>query len=126
MDCKLIAVGALDEKTGMRTVCFEVNGWFRTVDVQDTSAKVKVITNEKANPANPGHIGATMNSTLIDVKLKEGDEVKKGDAVAILSAMKMEMAIKSAVAGTVKRVVLKKGTNVESGDLIVEVEVKAE
>jgi len=33
MDCKLIAVGALDEKTGMRTVCFEVNGWFRTVDV---------------------------------------------------------------------------------------------
>jgi len=67
-----------------------------------------------------------MNSTLIDVKLKEGDEVKKGDAVAILSAMKMEMAIKSAVAGTVKRVVLKKGTNVESGDLIVEVEVKAE
>lgn len=60
MDIKLIAVGEVDKKKGTRTVCFEVNGWFRTVDVQDKSIKVDTKKNEKANASNPGSIGSPM------------------------------------------------------------------
>jgi pyruvate carboxylase len=124
MDVKLIAVGEVDKKKGTRTVCFDVNGWFRTVDIQDKSVKVETKKREKANTSNPGSIGSPMTGSVVEVKVKSGSEVKKNDVVAVLTAMKMELVVKSTVAGKVKRVVVEKGSDVEAGDLIVELEVR--
>jgi pyruvate carboxylase len=124
MDIKLIAVGEVDKKTGQRTVCFDVNGWFRTVDVHDKSVKVDTKKREKANPSNPGSIGSPMTGTVVEVKTKVGAEVKKNDIVAVLTAMKMELVVKSSVAGKVKRILVEKGSDVESGDLVLELEVR--
>jgi biotin carboxyl carrier protein len=52
--------------------------------------------------------------------VKAGDEVKTGDALLILEAMKMENILKSPGDGTVKNVRVKKGDSVEKGHILVE------
>ena len=44
--------------------------------------------------------------------------------MAVLTAMKMEMVVKSPIEGKVKRVLLEKGSDLEAGDLILEIEEK--
>jgi pyruvate carboxylase len=124
MDIQLIAIGEVDKKKGTRVVCFDVNGWFRTVEVADKSIKVETKKKEKANPSNPGSIGSPMTGSVVEVKFKVGQEVKKNDVVAVLTAMKMELVVKSSVNGKVKRVLMEKGSDLEAGDLILELEVR--
>ena len=43
----------------------------------------------KADPKDPSHVGAPMAGVVVEVRVKESTEVKKGDPIAIMSAMKM-------------------------------------
>ena len=52
----------------------------------------------------------------------EGDEVKAGDPVAIIEAMKMEATITAPTGGTISRVVLSQAAKVEGGDLLLVIE----
>ena len=47
----------------------------------------------KADPTVEGQLGAPMKGDVVDVKISVGDRVEKGQVVAVLSAMKMEMAV---------------------------------
>ena len=60
-----------------------------------------------------------MPGTITNILVKEGDNVKKGQVLAILEAMKMENEIISPVDGTIKSVNVEKGQNVNLGDVIV-------
>ena len=113
MDISLIAVGEVDAKKGTRIVCFDVNGWFRTVEVHDKSIKVETKKKEKANASNPGSIGSPMTGSVVEVKFKVGQDVKKNEVVAVLTAMKMELVVKAPADGKVKRVILAKGDDCE-------------
>lgn len=46
------------------------------------------VSREKAT-ADPGSVGAPMSGVVVEVRVKDGHEVKRGDIVAILSAMKV-------------------------------------
>jgi acetyl/propionyl-CoA carboxylase alpha subunit len=65
-------------------------------------------------------IKAPMPGLIIDMKIKEGDVVKKHDPLLVLEAMKMENIIKSPGEGTVKMVHVKKGESVEKNQVLVE------
>ncbi|KAG8988380.1 pyruvate carboxylase [Tulasnella sp. 427] len=117
---RLMATGALIEGTGNRDVWFEVNGEVRAVPVEDKNAAVDAITREKAS-SDPGSVGAPMSGVVIEVRVKEGQEVKKGDILCVQSAMKMESAVSAPVAGHVGRVVCKEGDSLQAGDLLVEI-----
>jgi len=65
---------------------------------------------------------APMPGKIIDVPVREGTIVSKGEAVVILEAMKMQNEIQSPIAGTVKRVFVKPDTNVMKDDVLVEIE----
>lgn len=65
-------------------------------------------------------IKAPMPGLIFDIKVKEGDEVKKGDAVLILEAMKMENILKSPGDGTVKAIKIKKGQSVEKNQVLIQ------
>ena len=58
---------------------------------------------------------------MVDVLVKEGDEVKAGQPVLISEAMKMETEIQAPIAGTVKVVHVAKGDRVTPGDLLIEI-----
>ena len=86
---KLLAVGPLSEQTGQREVFFEMNGEVRQVSVDDLHAAVENKSRPKADLGDGSQVGAPMSGVVVEVRVHEGGEVKKGDPIAILSAMKM-------------------------------------
>lgn len=70
--------------------------------------------------ASPGAVTSPMPGTILDVKVKEGDDVKKGQVLMILEAMKMENEIIASADGKVKTVYVQKGASVNTGDPLVE------
>lgn len=69
-----------------------------------------------------GSVGAPMPGTVIDIKVKEGDEVTKGQPLLVLSAMKMEMVVSAPMAGKIKLIAVTKNMKLEGDDLLVEIE----
>lgn len=67
-------------------------------------------------------IKAPMPGKVIDVIVKEGDSVKKGDAILILEAMKMENVLKSDADCTIKKVHVKSAESVEKNQVLVELD----
>jgi len=66
-----------------------------------------------------GLIAAPMPGKVVDVKVSQGDRVKKGQAVVIVEAMKMQNELSAALDGLVKEVCVKAGDTVESGQKMV-------
>jgi len=60
-----------------------------------------------------------MPGVILDVLVKVGDQVKTGDTVVKLEAMKMENDIKVPLAGVVAEVLVSKGANVTVGEVLV-------
>ncbi|KAF9523056.1 hypothetical protein CPB83DRAFT_863535 [Crepidotus variabilis] len=117
---RLMAVGPVVEGRAQRDVWFEVNGEVRAVSVEDKNSAVETVSREKAT-TDPGSVGAPMSGVVVEVRVKEGQEIKKGDPVCVLSAMKMESAVTAPVSGHVKRVVVQEGDSINQGDLTVEI-----
>ena len=116
----LQSVSEPDDK-GMRMVMVTLNGQMRQVMVRDTSVESTVKAAEKADASQPGQVPAPFAGS-VTVAVAEGDQVQAGDPIATIEAMKMEAAITTPVAGTVRRVVLDETTPVNGGDLIVVIE----
>lgn len=70
-------------------------------------------------PAGATKVTAPMQGKIVDVKVSAGQQVKSGDVLAILEAMKMENEVVAPKAGTVASVNVSAGQSVETGDLIV-------
>lgn len=115
---KLLAVGPLSEQTGNREVFFETNGEMRAVTVTDQHAAIENVSRAKADPNDSSQVGAPMQGMVVEVRLQDGRDVNKGDPIAILSAMKMEMVISAPHSGKVESLSVKEGDSVDSQDLI--------
>lgn len=115
---KCLAIGELSTQTGTREVYFELNGEMRKVTVEDKLAAVETVTRPKADAHNPNEIGAPMAGVVVEVRVKEGSDVKKGDPIVVLSAMKMEMVVSAASSGKVADVLVKEGDSVDGSDLL--------
>lgn len=113
---KLLAIGEISKSSGTREVFFELNGEMRSVTVDDKKVSVETISRPKAK--QPNDVGAPMAGVVIETRVSKDQEVKKGDPIAVLSAMKMEMIISAPVSGKVGDLLIKSGDSVDSGDLI--------
>ena len=69
-----------------------------------------------------GALVSEMPGKVVKVYKGEGDEVKVGDTLVILEAMKMENEIKATVDGIVKAVHVKEGQAIESNTTMLEIE----
>lgn len=118
---KLVSIGE-PQPDGNRVLYLEFNGQPREIVVKDESVKATVAQRVKGNRENPNHISATMPGTVIKVVVKEGDEVKKGDSMAITEAMKMETTVQAPFNGKVKKVYVNDGDAIQTGDLLIELD----
>ena len=107
---------------GMRRVFFELNGQPQTVIVRDNSLSHEIHQNEKADPADSGHLAAPMPGLVVAVEVSAGERVRQGDTVVVLEAMKMQSAIPAEKSGIIKRVVVSPDHVVDTGDLLVVIE----
>ena len=116
----------------MRKFNVNVNGKIYVVEIEETGAPAPTVAApapkaEAPAPAAPVVTGGAVNvespmpGTILDVKVQVGAQVKAGDILCILEAMKMENEILAPQDGTVKSVVAK-GATVNTGDILVGLE----
>ncbi|MCC6181368.1 MAG: acetyl-CoA carboxylase biotin carboxyl carrier protein subunit [Bacteroidia bacterium] len=65
-------------------------------------------------------IKAPMPGMVLNILVAEGQEVKKGDALIVLEAMKMENILKSPTDGTIKKIAINKGVAVEKNQILIQ------
>jgi len=76
----------------------------------------------KWSPPNERLLNAFIPGTVIEVKAQEGQNVKKGDVLLILDAMKMYNEIVAPIPAKIKKIVVEAGNQVEKNQLLVELE----
>ena len=126
-----VTVGDIEDNN----VRVEVNGTSYTVELEkQAKPKIKpVVRTESTTPAAPptpiirpavsggkSGIKSPLPGVILEIKVKEGDTVKRGQTLMILEAMKMENDIKSDRDGKVTAINVSKGESILEGtDLII-------
>lgn len=113
----------------------EVNGTLYAVELEKavTSSKTPKLIRPQSVQSNvhapkvaaktgSSKVLAPLPGTVSAIKVKEGAQVKKGDIILVLEAMKMENNIMAEKTGKVNLVKVKEGQAVLQGDLLIEIE----
>jgi biotin carboxyl carrier protein len=69
---------------------------------------------------NARKLHAFIPGTILDIAFKKGDEVKEGDIIMYLEAMKMKNIIKAPFDGVIKKIYVEEGKIVAKNELLVE------
>jgi biotin carboxyl carrier protein len=99
----------------------KINNTSYTIDVKDKyddllhNLGLDNLASKKVND-----VKAPMPGMVLNVLVSEGQEVKKGDALIVLEAMKMENILKSPSDGTIKKIAITKGVAVEKNQLLIQ------
>jgi pyruvate carboxylase len=107
---------------GEAKVFFELNGQPRTIRVPDRKAAAVVAKMPKAEVGNPNHVGAPMPGVVATVAAQAGKEVKEGDLLLTIEAMKMETGIHAERDAVIKAIHVTPGGQIDAKDLLVELE----
>lgn len=94
-----------------------VNGRHLIAQVEKGNGKAK----KRAEQVNRGEVSAPMPGMVVDVLVKEGQQVDSGEPLVVLESMKMQMQLRSPFSGQVSRVVVGCRSQVEKGALLVQV-----
>ncbi|WP_050930269.1 pyruvate carboxylase [Aestuariivita boseongensis] len=121
LEIRCQAVGETDDK-GEVKVFFELNGQPRVIRVPNRLVKSTTAANPKAELGNPNHVGAPMPGVVATIAAQAGKEVKEGDLLLTIEAMKMETGIHAERDAVVKTVYVQPGGQIDAKDLLVEFE----
>lgn len=80
------------------------------------------VPGQKPRPRHAGHVTAAMPGNIVDVLVSVGQQVKAGDAVLVIEAMKMENEVQAAISGTVINIFASKGDAVTPDMALVEIQ----
>ncbi len=114
-------------------VDIDINGTNYSVEIEQEVAKAKTpklvrskvpVTNEDAAIKSKAGslVKAPLPGTIIKLMFKVGDEVKVGDILLIMEAMKMENNIQAEAGGKIKSIMVSEGETVLQGDILIEIE----
>ena len=119
----LISASNTDEE-GYRYVTFEVNGTRSAVRIKDKDGAIATAGNviAYADENDPAEIGAPIPGNILKILVKEGEEVKEKQPIAVIEAMKMETNILASMTGKIAKIAVKEGQQVKSGELVATIE----
>jgi pyruvate carboxylase len=113
----LQAVGETDDEGQVR-VFFELNGQPRMVKVPNRAVASTRPARRKAEEGNDAHVAAPMPGAIATVAVRPGQQIKAGDVLLTIEAMKMETALHALRDGTVGEVLVSPGQPVDAKDLL--------
>jgi len=98
----------------------------KTTETTDQMPKTKIVKIENSVPASSvssnnaagESVKSPMPGSILDIKVNIGTKVKKGQVLLILEAMKMENEIFATLDGIVAQIMVSKGTNVATNDIL--------
>ena len=116
-------IEVLNQDNKSKNYTLLVNGTEYNVSLKDELAQLLDKMGMSAGASKKvKEIKAPMPGLVLDIHVEAGTEVKEGDAVLVLEAMKMENVIKSPADGTVKAIEIAKGNAVEKNEILVSFE----
>lgn len=120
-DNKSFNAEIVNHNAAEKTLQIKINQTIYSVSVKDKYDELlhqlgldKVLSNKLTN------IKAPMPGMVLNILVAEGAEVKKGDALIMLEAMKMENILKAPADAKVKSIAVKKGVAVEKNQILIE------
>lgn len=111
----------------MKTYKLKLNNKIYEVDIELMSEaadmSIEAVSETPSAPVQASSSGgeevvAPLPGTVLDIKVNQGAQVKKGEIVAILEAMKLENEIFAPRDGIVSHIKADKGNNVNTGDCL--------
>ena len=103
---------------GTRNMIFELNGIRREVAVEDPSLSQEAVQVPMADPEDRRQVGSSLPGAVSKILVREGDQVKEGQTLAVIEAMKMEVSVASPMAAKVSQILIQEGQNVKVGELL--------
>ncbi len=91
------------------------------IDVIDAETRYKN-SRKKSEDEDSAYISTPMPGKVVKILVKEGDKVKGGDTVIVVSAMKMESEYKVIKDRLIKKVLVKEGDNIEGDQPLIMLE----
>jgi biotin carboxyl carrier protein len=93
--------------------------------VQDADQLLAHRARRKGPEQTPGEVTPPMPSVVLRIMVKEGQRVKRGQGIVVVSAMKMQTTLVAPSDGTVKKIHTSIDAKVAPGDILVEIEEEA-
>lgn len=91
-----------------------------TLDIEIVDAESRYIKNQKGQEdEDADSISTPMPGQVVKILVKEGQEVKGGETVIIVSAMKMESEYKVSKDRVVKKVLVKEGDKIDGDQALI-------
>ncbi|HLG03576.1 MAG TPA: biotin/lipoyl-containing protein [Bacteroidia bacterium] len=119
-DNKSYEVEIVKADLATKTLTVKVNGTPYPIAVADKYDELlHSLGMDKIAGAKVNELKAPMPGLVLDIIVSEGQQVKKGDPLIVLEAMKMENILKSPADVTVKKIAVKKGMAVEKNQALV-------
>ncbi len=104
-----------------KTFTLRINSHDFTVVLKDRyDLLLEKLGMQKSGHQKAGHIKAPMPGLVKEILTKKGQEIKAGDSLLILEAMKMENILKAEGEGIVSRIAVVAGDAVEKNQLLIE------
>ena len=126
---RLVTIGdgmhrVVAHRTGARgQYSLSIDGRRFQVEALDERARaIRDLSAASAGASGPAPLVAPMPGLIVRVAVEEGDEVRAGEPLVVMEAMKMENELRSPAAGKVRSVLARVGAAVEKGALLVELE----
>ncbi|MYM64449.1 sodium-extruding oxaloacetate decarboxylase subunit alpha [Pseudomaricurvus sp. HS19] len=113
--------GIGDAGSGKRKIYLSMDGMPEEIVFESLNEYQAEGGSKRRKATEPGHVTAAMPGNVVDVLVKEGDEVTAGQGILVTEAMKMENEIQANISGTVKAVYVAKGDRVTPGEVLVEI-----
>ena len=102
---------------------FSIDGsWYKASVKDEQQLLLDKLGFKSGSGGGEGNLNSPMPGKILDILVSEGDEVVKGQPVAILEAMKMENELKSPIDGIIKKIEAEVGQSVEKKTPILEIE----
>lgn len=99
----------------------KVNGNRYKIDIEDQFDQLlKQMGLDKLVLNKVAEIKAPMPGLVLAIKVSEGEEVKKGDNLLVLEAMKMENILKSPADGVINKILVKQNYKVEKNQILIQ------
>lgn len=97
------------------------NKYFVEVEDQRTR-QIRQLIKADEQPHRQVEIKAPMPGLIVKIPVKEGDEIRKGDSLVIIEAMKMENDIRASAAGRIKKIFKKEKASVDKDAILMVIE----
>jgi pyruvate carboxylase subunit B len=79
---------------------------------------------KRSKPVALGDVASPISGRIVNIKVKPGDEVKEGDVLFVVEAMKMENEVHSPISGVVEEVLAQVGETVNPDEVVVRIKPK--